>query len=42
MEKIYELLKKLGIELSTDQKKQLDEVAAKELVSVKDAAADKA
>lgn len=27
MEKIYELLKKLGIELTADQKKQLGEVA---------------
>ncbi len=42
MEKIYELLKKLGIELSADQKKQLGEVAEKEFVSAKDAAADKA
>lgn len=42
MEKLYELLKKLGIELSADQKKQLGEVAEKEFVSAKDAAADKA
>lgn len=42
MEKIYELLKKLGIELTADQKKQLGEVAEKEFVSAKDAAADKA
>lgn len=42
MEKIYELMKKLGIELTADQKKQIDEVAAKELVSAKDAAAEKA
>lgn len=42
MEKIYELLKKLGIELTADQKKQLGEVAEKEFVSAGDAAADKA
>ncbi len=42
MEKIYELLKKLGIELTADQKKQLGEVAEKEFVSAKDVAADKA
>lgn len=42
MEKLYELLKKLGIELTADQKKQLGEVAEKEFVSAKDAAADKA
>lgn len=36
MEKIYELLKKLGIELSADQKKQLGEVAEKEFVPAAD------
>ena len=38
MEKIIALLKKLGIELSADQTKQLEEVGAKELVSAADAA----
>lgn len=38
MEKIIALLKKLGIELTADQTKQLEEVGAKELVSAADAA----
>ena len=38
MEKIIALLKKLGIELTADQTKQLEEVGAKELVSAEDAA----
>ncbi len=41
MEKIYELLKKLGIELTADQKKQLGEVAEKEFVAAADFAAQK-
>lgn len=38
MDKILELLKKLGIELTTDQSKQLKEVAEKEFVPAADAA----
>ncbi len=38
MDKILELLKRLGIELTTDQAAQLKEVAAKEFVSAADAA----
>ncbi|MDE7230801.1 MAG: phage scaffolding protein [Oscillospiraceae bacterium] len=38
MDKILELLKKLGIELTADQTKQLKEVAEKEFVSAADAA----
>lgn len=38
MEKIIALLKKLGIELTADQQKQLEEVGAKELVPAADAA----
>lgn len=38
MEKIVELLKKLGIELTADQTTQLKEVAGKEFVSAADAA----
>lgn len=38
MDKIIALLKKLGIELTADQTKQLEEVGAKELVSAADAA----
>lgn len=41
MEKIYELLKKLGIELSADQKKQLGEVAEKEFVTAAEHSAQK-
>lgn len=41
MEKIYELLKKLGIELTVDQKKQLGEVAEKEFVSAAEHSAQK-
>ncbi len=41
MEKIYELLKKLGIELMADQKKQLGEVAEKEFVPAADFTAQK-
>ena len=39
---MYDLLKKLGIGLTADQKKQLGKVAEKEFVPAKDAAADKA
>lgn len=38
MDKILELLKKLGIELTADQSKQLKEVAEKEFVPAADAA----
>lgn len=38
MDKILELLKKLGIELTADQSKQLKEVAEKEFVPATDAA----
>lgn len=38
MEKILELLKKLGIELTADQSKQLKEVAEKEFIPAADAA----
>ncbi len=38
MDKIVELLKKLGIELTADQSKQLKEVAEKEFVPAADAA----
>lgn len=38
MDKVLELLKKFGIELTTDQSKQLKEVADKEFVSAADAA----
>lgn len=38
MDKILELLKKLGIELTSDQSKQLKEVAEKEFVPAADAA----
>ena len=38
MEKIFELLKRLGIELTADQTKQLKEVAEKEFVPAADAA----
>lgn len=38
MEKIIALLKKLGIELTADQQKQLEEVGGKEFVSAADAA----
>lgn len=38
MEKIVELLKRFGIELSADQTKQLKEVAEKEFVAAADAA----
>lgn len=38
MDKILELLKKLGIELTADQSKQLREVAEKEFVPAEDAA----
>lgn len=41
MEKIITLLKAFGIELSADQRKQLDEVGAKEFVPAEAAAADK-
>ncbi|MDE7362133.1 MAG: phage scaffolding protein, partial [Oscillospiraceae bacterium] len=38
MDKIVELLKRFGIELTADQTKQLKEVAEKEFVSAEDAA----
>lgn len=41
MDKILNLLKKLGIELTADQSKQVEEVLGKEFVTVEAAAADK-
>lgn len=41
MEKLLSLLKKLGIELTADQTKQLEEVIGKEFVTAESAAADK-
>lgn len=41
MEKLLSLLKKLGIELTADQTKQLKEVIDKEFVTAEAAAADK-
>lgn len=41
MEKLKALLQKLGIELTADQAKQVEEVISKEFVSAADAAADK-
>lgn len=41
MEKLLSLLKKLGIELTADQTKQLEEVVGKEFVTAEAAAADK-
>ena len=41
MDKLKALLQKLGIELTADQAKQVEEVISKEFVSATDAAADK-
>ena len=41
MDKLKAILQKLGIELTADQTKQLEEVISKEFVSAADAAADK-
>lgn len=41
MEKLLTLLKKLGVELTADQTKQVKEVIGKEFVTAEDAAADK-
>ena len=41
MDKLKALLQKLGIELTADQAKQIEEVISKEFVSAADAAADK-
>lgn len=40
MDKLKAILQKLGIELTADQTKQLEEVISKEFVSAADAAAD--
>lgn len=40
MDKLKTILQKLGIELTADQTKQLEEVISKEFVSAADAAAD--
>lgn len=41
MDKLKALLQKLGIELTADQTKQIEEVMSKEFISAEDAAADK-
>ena len=41
MDKLKALLQKLGIELTADQTKQIDEVMSKEFISAEAAAADK-
>lgn len=41
MDKVKALLQKLGIELTADQTKQIEEIVGKEFVSAADAAADK-
>lgn len=41
MDKLKALLQKLGIELTADQTKQIDEVISKEFISAESAAADK-
>lgn len=41
MDKLKALLQKLGIELTADQTKQIDEVMSKEFISAESAAADK-
>ncbi len=41
MDKLKALLQKLGIELTADQAKQIDEVMSKEFISAEAAAADK-
>ncbi len=41
MEKLIKLMQKLGIELTTDQQKQIKETVEKEFVSAETAAADK-
>ena len=41
MDKLKALLQKLGIELTADQTKQIEEVMSKEFISAADAAADK-
>ena len=41
MDKLNALLQKLGIELTADQAKQIDEVMSKEFISAEAAAADK-